>query len=284
MLYLSTLQSKGKDSPLRCPICGEKLALVDGRSLLCSGARRHCFDLSAKGHVNLAIGHSGSGDPKEAVRARSEFLRRGHYAPFAEAVCRLLSEYIPENADTVIDAGCGEGYYTEKIAESCSVNTIGFDLSKAAVESASARAKREGRADLMYAVTGIFSMPIADECADAVVNLFAPCAEEEFIRVLKKGGILLVAGAGTDHLFGLKKRLYDLPRKNETRNDLPQKMKHLRHLTVKFDLSLSNEEDKQALFSMTPYYYRTSKEDAAKLQGEPLLTEVEFDIDVYEKE
>ena len=264
-------------------MCGERLSL-EGRSLMCGGARRHCFDISSKGHVNLAVGQAGGGDPKEAVRARSEFLRRGHYEPFADAVCRLLREYLPENADTVIDAGCGEGYYTERIAEHCAVSSIGFDLSKAAVESAAARAKREGRDDLCYAVAGIFSMPVADECADAVVNLFAPCAEDEFLRVLKKGGVLLVAGAGVNHLYGLKKRLYDLPRKNEIRNDLPQKMKRMRHFEIKFDLSLSSEEDKQALFSMTPYYYRTSKEDAAKLAGAPLLTEVEFDIDIYIKE
>ena len=143
MLYLSTLQSNGKSSPLRCTVCGGMLS-VEGKSLVCGGARRHCFDISAKGHVNLAVGQAGGGDPKEAVRARSEFLRRGHYEPFADAVCRLLKEYLAAEADTVIDAGCGEGYYTERIAESCSVSAIGFDLSKAAVESAAARAKREG--------------------------------------------------------------------------------------------------------------------------------------------
>ena len=284
MLYLSTLQNKGERLPLRCPVCGGELSLADQKSLVCDGARRHCFDLSSKGHVNLAVGHTGGGDPKEAVRARSEFLRRGYYSKFADAVCEALSQYLPSGADTVIDAGCGEGYYTERIAEKCSVSAVGFDLSKAAVESAAARAKREGRDDLFYAVGGIFSMPVKDECADGVVNLFAPCAEDEFIRVLKKDGVLLVAGAGEDHLFGLKKRVYDTPYKNEKRSDQPVKLKHLRHISVKYDLEIENEEDKQALFSMTPYYYRTSKENAARLLGAPLVTEVEFDIDVYVKE
>ena len=278
------LQNKGEELPLRCPVCGERMFLTDEKSLFCSGARRHCYDISSKGHVNLAIGHKGGGDPKEAVRARSEFLRKGYYLPFAEAVCEAMAEFLAPTATTVIDAGCGEGYYTEKIAERCSVNAIGFDLSKAAVESAASRAKRNERADLFYAVAGIFSMPLADGCADGVVNLFAPCAEEEFIRVLKKGGILLVAGAGEEHLYGLKKRLYDTPYKNEKRNDMPREMKRLRHISVKYDVEISDENDKQALFSMTPYYYRTSKENAERLLGSPLVTEVEFDIDLYVKE
>ena len=284
MLYLSTSQSNGKISPLICPVCGASLSIVEGKSLYCRGEKRHCFDVSSKGHVNLAIGHAGGGDPKEAVRARSEFLRKGYYGRFADGVCDLLSKYVAADAETVIDAGCGEGYYSERIAESCSVNVVGFDLSKAAIESAAARAKREGREDLMFAVAGIYSMPIADGCADGVVNLFAPCAEDEFLRVLKKGGVLLVAGAGEDHLYGLKERLYETPYKNEKRNDMPQKMKHLEHITVRFELVLTEESDKQALFSMTPYYYRTSKEDASKLFGAPLTTEAEFDIDIYIKE
>lgn len=265
-------------------MCGEELELKDEKSLICKGARKHCFDISSKGHVNFALGHQGGGDPKEAVRARSEFLRKGYYRPFAEAVCRDLSELLPKSAETVVDAGCGEGYYTEMIASACSVDVIGFDLSKAAIESAAARAKREGRADLMFAVAGIYSMPIKEGSVDAVVNLFAPCAEKEFCRILKKGGILLVAGAGENHLYGLKKRIYDTPYKNEKRNDLPADMRILRHSEVRFDLNICDEGDKTALFSMTPYYYRTSVEDAKRLEGAPLETEAEFNIDVYIKD
>jgi len=170
MLYLSTFQNNAVSCPLRCPVCGSELASENGKSLICGGARRHCFDISAKGHVNLAVGHSGGGDPKECVRSRSEFLRKDYYLPFAQAVCDILKRFLPESAETVIDAGCGEGYYTERIAEHCHVNAIGFDLSKAAVESAAARAKRESREDLFYAVAGIYSMPLADRCADGVVN------------------------------------------------------------------------------------------------------------------
>ena len=282
MQYSLTFQNKATADSLICPVCGERLSFNGDRSLVCAGGK-HLFDISSKGHVNLALGHAGGGDPKEAVRSRSDFLRKDYYLPFASAVCETVLKYLPDQSETVVDAGCGEGYYTEMIAEKCGVGVIGFDLSKAAIESAALRALRQGRTDLLYAVAGIYSMPVADGCADAVVNLFAPCAEEEFQRVLKKGGILLVASAGEDHLFGLKKRLYKTPYKNERRNDLPTSMDQIYHSTVRFELTVESEEDKHALFSMTPYYYRTSREDAEKLSGDPLITEAEFDIDVYVK-
>ena len=269
---------------LRCPVCGEAMSPSENRkSLLCNGAKRHCFDIAAKGYINLALNHSGSGDSKEAVRSRSAFLNKGFYRQFADEICKLLSKYLKSGA-LVVDAGCGEGYYTSIVSESCGVRAIGFDLSKAAIESAASSAARRGLSKVAYSVGGIFSMPIKDNSADAVINLFAPCAEEEFCRVLKSGGILLVAGAGEDHLFGLKSAIYENPYKNELRADLPKNMKKLESITVKYEIELSSAEDKMNLFSMTPYYYRTSKEDAEKIKNDDALsTEVEFTIDIYQK-
>ena len=41
----------------------------------------------------------------------------------------------------------------------------------------------------------------------------------------------------------------------------------------------------QALFSMTPYYWRTSESDRSKLMNvDSLVTELDFDIYIYRKE
>ncbi len=268
---------------LRCPVCKEKLTLDDsGKSLYCTGARRHCFDISAKGHVNLALNHSGGGDSKEAVRSRTAFLRKGYYKPFADKLCEIISEYVKEG--TVIDAGCGEGYYTSLVAEKCGTLTLGFDLSKWGAEAGASNAKREGIDNVAFAVASIYEMPVADESADAVINLFAPCAEEEFKRVLKNGGILIVVGAGEDHLFGLKKAIYDNPYKNDQRCDLPTDMEHIASHKVSFEIELSDKEDRMNLFAMTPYFYRTSRADFEKLEkADGLKTEVQFNIEVYRK-
>lgn len=282
MRFLQTFHSRF-DNILRCPVCGASLICDDsGKSLYCTGARRHCFDVSAKGHVNLALDHSGGGDSKEAVRSRSAFLEKGFYRPFADKLCEIISEYVKEG--TVIDAGCGEGYYTNLVAQTCGVSVLGFDLSKFGAEHGASIAKRLGVDNSMFAVASIYEMPVADGCADAVMNLFAPCAEEEFKRVLKDGGVLIVAGAGEDHLFGLKKTVYDEPYKNDPRNDLPVTMKHAGSFKVRFDIELPEKEDRVNLFAMTPYFYRTSRRDFEKLENaDGLVTEVEFDIEVYIK-
>lgn len=283
MRYSEILADKYTDV-LRCPICGEGLSANENKkSLLCGGERRHCFDISAKGYVNMAVGNSGGGDGRDAVKSRTAFLGKGYYKPFADEICRLLSKYVQEGG-VLVDAGCGEGYYTCLASKNCGLRAIGFDLSKPAVESAAKSASQSGLDNVAYAVASIFSMPLGDGCADAVMNLFAPCAEGEFMRVLKKGGILLVAGAGKDHLFGFKSAIYETPYKNEPREDLPVKMEKLESVKVRFNITLDSYEDKMNLFSMTPYYYRTSREDADKLKAdEPIVTEVEFDIDIYRK-
>ena len=279
MQFLPILQ----DKILKCPVCGESLELGEnGKSLYCTGVKRHCFDVAAKGYVNLSPSHSGGGDSKEAIRSRSAFLEKGYYRPFADKLCELISEYIKEGL--VIDAGCGEGYYTNLAAQKCEVQMLGFDLSKFGAEHASSMARREGIGNSAFAVASIYEMPVADASASGVINLFAPCAEEEFKRVLKDGGILMVVGAGEDHLFGLKKAVYDEPYKNDPRNDLPVTMEHIGSHKVRFEIELSEREDRMALFAMTPYYYRTSRKDMEKLENaEGLVTEVEFDIEVYKK-
>lgn len=279
MQFLQILQ----DKILKCPVCCESLTLGEnGKSLYCTGKKRHCFDIAAKGYVNLSPSHSGGGDSKEAIRSRSAFLEKGYYRPFADKLCELLKEYV--NEGIVIDAGCGEGYYTNLAAEKCGLTMLGFDLSKFGAEHGASTARRKGITNSAFAVASIYEMPVSDGCANGVINLFAPCAEEEFKRVLKDDGVLIVVGAGEDHLFGLKKAVYDEPYKNDPRNDLPTSMKHIGSHKVRFEIELSSREDRMALFAMTPYYYRTSRTDMEKLlNAEGLVTEVEFDIEVYKK-
>lgn len=266
---------------LRCPCCRGVLSRRDG-SLICDGAsgKRHCFDLAKSGYVNLDIGHAGGGDGKELVRARTAFLEGGAYDGISDAVNELLLKYAPEGL--IVDAGCGEGYYTDRAAKAIpSARFLGIDLSKLAVEAAAKRSFGTG-SSAAFLVGGIFDLPIRDGAASAVINLFAPCAEEEFSRVLRDGGILIVVGAGEDHLFGLKRAIYDVPYKNEPRADLPTSMALIDSRRVTYSARLSSGEMIRNLFSMTPYAFRTSREDMEKLNAlECLETEVDVQIFVY---
>ena len=265
---------------LTCPICSYPLtATADEKSCRCTGEKSHCFDFSKSGYLNLLCARAKEGDSKEAIQARRLFLEAGYYQPLVEKILAILRQ-IPSHS--LLDAGCGEGYYTNQFAVDGRV-VLGIDLSKTGVDYAARRAKQlQNRAG--FAVASVFQLPVADAGIDIITNLFAPCAEEEFSRALKPGGHLLLVGAGEKHLLGLKRAIYEHPYKNEGRADLPKTMELLDTVHLCYEITLESAEHIQALFSMTPYYWRTSPKDREKLNGiQTLTTEVEFDIFLFRK-
>ena len=267
---------------LICPVCKNSL-FVDGKSFFCKGEKKHCYDISSVGHVNLCPGKSTGGDDKRAVRSRTDFLNLGYYSPISKKLCEVLSSL--DNGSVVVDAGCGEGYYSNNIARELGVDMFGFDLSKEAIIAASKSASRQGLNNTLFFVGGIYDIPVGDACADAVTNVFAPCCEKEFIRILKNGGMLVVVAAGRDHLLGLKRAIYDTVYTNEERADMPKEMKLEAKHNVRYTVTVEGAQAIRNLFSMTPYSYRTSEKDMEKLYAlTTLTTEVDVDIFVYRKE
>ena len=115
-----------------CPVCGETLGVSqDSKSLVCPN--RHCFDGGAGGYVSL-VRRGGGGDSKEAVAARKSFLEKGYYAPAAQYLCDVVGELVAKEG-RIVDAGCGEGYYSNLIAD-CGYHVFGADISKFAACSA----------------------------------------------------------------------------------------------------------------------------------------------------
>ncbi|MBQ8439076.1 MAG: methyltransferase domain-containing protein [Clostridia bacterium] len=273
-----------KDSVLNllyCPICHAKLALTeDGKSCKCKGeGKNHCFDFSKSGYLNLAGPHGGSGDQKDAIQARREFLNAGYYQPLADLIVKKLNIL---GAKSVLDAGCGEGYYTNRFSEHRDV--LGVDLSKDGIDAAAKSAKAQATG-AGFVIASLFSMPIADQNIDAVLNIFAPCAEDEFLRVLKPGGYVILVAAGEKHLLGLKEILYKTTYLNRGRADLPRKMTLVAKDRLQYSVTVKSARQIAALFSMTPYYWRTSAEDQHKLDGlEELTTDLDFDIYLFRKD
>ena len=276
-----------KNNCFICPICGEKLHLSEnGASLVCGKETKpHCFDIASEGYVNLDRDHAGGGDSKECVRSRTAFLDKGYYSPIASKMCEILND-ITDDEGTLLDAGCGEGFYTSSFARSLTGMTVcGVDISKHAVRHGAKRAKKEGLENNVYAVSSIFALPFENESVDVVTSIFAPCPEEEFSRVLKRGGYLVIAAAGEKHLLGLKKALYDDIYMNEERADMPSvDFGLVKKEKLEFKINLRTNEDILNLFSMTPYYYRTSQRDKEKLTSlSSLESEIEIDFFIYRK-
>jgi len=118
-----------------CPVCREKLEAKD-KSLVCRN--KHTFDIAKQGYVNLLLSNQMNaklpGDNKMMVSARRNFLNKGYYKILSEKLCDTAVRYI-KNGDTVLDAGCGEGYYTQKVYESLlekgiQTDMLGIDISK----------------------------------------------------------------------------------------------------------------------------------------------------------
>ena len=210
------------------------------------------------------------------IAARCNFLEAGFYAPLRDLLKEKVYFYTAKNG-IIIDAGCGEGWYTEPLQKDYAV--VGFDISKEALKWA---AKRKYFTHL--AVASCYNLPLAEASADGAVNFFSPLADEEYARVLKQGGKLFRAVPGEHHLWQLKEAIYDtaLPNRPE-REDLVG-MRLVERFPLQFEITLPSQEQIQALFQMTPYYYRTAPKDREKLKKyQTLTTRVEFTLLVYEK-
>lgn len=274
------IKNRTISSAFTCPHCRAPMYVSDnGKSAFCWGERRHCFDFSSDGYLSMG---QGGGDSKEAVKARKAFLSKDYYLAGAEEICRVVKKYIAEDA-IIVDAGCGEGYYTNKLAL-LSAATVGFDLSKFACAAAAKSARTEGVSNVLYVTGSVFDLPIADSSVDMVVNIFAPCAENEYSRILKDGGYLVVVGAGEEHLMGLKEALYENTYLNSARADMPKEMTLVERTCKAFNIEVLGNDDISSLFLMTPYYWRTKTGDKEKLAGlSALKTKIEFEISVYRK-
>ena len=101
----------------RCPICAASMQHEE-HSLHCLNG--HCFDLAKSGYVNLLPvqqKHTKQpGDNLQMVRARRDFLQAGYYQPFQQALCAMVVQAMPQQG-ILLDAGCGDGYYTKAVTE-----------------------------------------------------------------------------------------------------------------------------------------------------------------------
>lgn len=269
---------------LKCPVCGGELAPIE-RSFRCGKA--HSFDLAKQNYVNLLMSNKSSskrhGDDKLMVKARKDFLEKDYYLFLREEICRLASLYRKEGSVDFLDAGCGEGWYTsavrERLESTGGCSAVGVDISKEALMAAGRRDK-----SVTWAVASINSLPVGDESCDVILNVFAPHDDAEFRRVLRPDGIVIKVMPLESHLFGLKKAVYDKPYLNGPAEYAPEGFEMVCRSEKREMLHIESSEDIQNLFMMTPYYYKTGREDQEKLRSlQSLETEAHFAICVVRK-
>ena len=264
----------------KCPVCGEPLT-EEGLSLRCGG--RHNFDRAKKGAVYLLPSNQKHadlpGDNPEMVRARREFLAKGWYSHLRDTICDAVMPFL-DDGKYLLDAGCGEGYYTRGIFEMTGCRVYGVDISKSAANLA-AKADPAGH----YAVASVFHLPVLEERCDALVCIFAPYCGGEFLRVLKPGGVFVMAIPAARHLWELKAAVYDTPYENEVKDYALDGFAFIEKREASRVLRLTDAKDIADLFAMTPYAYRTGARERERLQRlETLDVRAEFEVLVYRKE
>lgn len=263
---------------LLCPICGAPLAKGE-KALVCPS--HHSFDIARQGYVNLLPvqqKHSQDpGDTREQVLSRRAFLDTGTYAPILEALIEAAREY--GASGELLDVGCGEGYYCAGLSQALGLPLTGVDISKEAVRAAAARYKGPN-----WLCATAAHLPVGDESVGLLTSLFALTLPEEFLRVLRPGGLYIQVVAAEDHLLGLKRIIYDrlTHKEKHTTQELPG-LTRLHSQQISFDFTLTKEQIPW-LFAMTPHLFRIGKAGAARLaQAQTLEDRASCVLNVYRK-
>ncbi|MDU4514930.1 putative RNA methyltransferase [Streptococcus mitis] len=257
-----------------CPICQENLTLVEN-SLKCKN--RHSFDVAKFGYVNLApqIKQSANYD-KENFQNRQLILEAGFYQAILEAISDLLSN--SESAKTILDIGCGEGFYSRKLQESHSDKTFyAFDISKDSVQIA---AKSEPNWAVNWFVGDLARLPIKDASMDLLLDIFSPANYGEFRRVLSKNGILIKVIPTENHLKEIRQKIQDqLTKKDYSNQDIKNHFQEHFSILSSQTASLTKTitaEQLQALLSMTPLLFHV---DQSKIDWSD-LTEITIEAEI----
>jgi 23S rRNA (guanine745-N1)-methyltransferase len=264
-----------------CPLCKQPL-LINAQGLGCSN--RHQFDRAKEGYFNLLpVQHKHSrepGDAKAQLQARREFLQAGFFSPLRAH----LQSILPASAQRVLDIGCGEGYFTQGLAEAIpNAQVYGIDIAKAGVRLAAKTAKAANLdSRLIYAVASSADLPLADESMDVITRIYAPSKDAELCRVIKSDGKLVIVAPGEQHLLGLRRRIYREVRPHQAPHT-PEGFALVEHQQLNAELVISQPELCSALLEMTPFAWRISPELKASIINEPFLDRLDFTISTYNK-
>lgn len=267
----------------QCPLCHQAL-LKSSQQWRCSN--NHQFDCAKEGYVNLMpVQHKGSkqpGDSPEMMQARRAFLDAGYYQPLQQRICGLLDSALPLDAATLLDIGCGEGYYTAAVADQLNrqrqMSIFGLDVAKVAVRYAAKRYRQ-----VNFCVASSHRLPFANHSLDAVLRIYAPCKAAELARTVKPGGIVVTVAPGPRHLYQLKALIYAQVQLHDDTEESLEGFELVSRETLAYEMVLSGKQGFN-LLQMTPFAWRASVETGQELAASQTFTcETDFVIALHRR-
>lgn len=258
-----------------CPVCGRKMKASAANAISCG--RRHSFDLSRSGYVNLLMGSKKTDYDKRMLQSRYEICRSGFFEPMIRLIARLIQEestLIKQDKQRLLDAGCGEGsHLAHVISELGTDNVTGFgaDISKDGIQLAS-----KNYPDIAWCVADLARLPFAGRQFDAVLSILSPSNYSEFKRLLSDRGLLIKVIPGGSYLKELRSYFYASTDKETYSNSrvieyFKEKFDIIDIQELKYTVSIDNEQiDK--LVKMTPLSWKAPVEKLAGIQAAAIDT------------
>ena len=305
-----------------CPLCQSPLQPAD-HTWRCDGSLNpkqtaHPFDVARQGYINLLPVQQkkskAPGDSQQSIEARKRFLNAGHYQPLNDLICQKITALLMAKKASLkqknkpinwLDIGCGEGYYTQAMAQTGMDMLIAADISKPAVVELARTSKALGRLwyqgaeeakeDGTYAaaiyplVTSAAHLPLRAHSIDGISSIFSPILPEAFNEVLSDEGYLIIAKPDIGHLATMREALFDDVREHDSDKFLQELAPYFTllntyNVSTELELSADNLAD---LLTMTPYAYRAHSEKRqallASVATETFATEAKFVIYILQK-
>lgn len=271
-------------SPFICPLCQSQFTQTNNTQIC---ENNHHFDIAKEGYLNLlpvnAKNSKNPGDNKEMMMARRAFLNSGGYLPLAEKLASLLTGLLSSiAAPSLLDLGCGEGYYTDIISaalpKESHVNAL--DISKVAIRYAAKRYK-----NINFCVASAYDVPLADNSLDAMIRIYAPSLESELQRLIKTDGYLVTVTPAPRHLYELRTKIYEQVNEHVSENEAPQGFSKLEQINVNYPLQVTDAQIVKDLIQMTPFAWKFNEQKMQQLLSEgSWQIECDFNIEIYQKQ
>lgn len=277
----------------RCPVCADKLRPDDtGRQLKC--VLGHNFDRARQGYWNLLLAQQkrskDPGDNAAMVAAREQFLALGLYQSISDQLNQLVLEQIKDLQDdshnSIIDLGCGDGYYSSRLREHLNAShrqpeLLGIDISKHAIKAACRRDPK-----ITWAVASAANTPVIDKSFRIATVVFSRLFSTDLERIIELGGKLVVVYPGPKHLLSLRSLIYDrvVEKPYSAANELSPQFRLIDEQSVDQSIQLTSSHQISHLLAMTPHGQRIRSDKRAAIASlSELNTELDVKFAVFER-